>query len=479
MALVKKIVKEFKDAEAYLVGGAVRDIIIGRSVKDMDILIRKIEISDLEKFLGKLGAVNLVGKRFGVLKFVPNVAPRFRSGNNSIDIALPRTDFSFGTGGYKDVETKSDPNLSIEDDLGRRDFTINAMAWDIYNSRLVDPFGGLADLKKKIIRAVGRPEERFKEDYSRMLRAIRFAMQLDFKIEAKTWGAIKKNIKKINSIAENGERKSPHEVIAAEFLKSFEARSAETIKKYLVCGAAAALMPEILAMKKCSQPKEFHSEGNVLAHTLLALDNINSPVFKKYFSAPPTLTTKMAILLHDAGKPATKKKIEGRWRFLNHDKVGAEAARKFLERLKLSAPPDVGVDAEEIVWLVENHLLFFYSPPKIMKKTTLEKYLFNKRFSGEALMQLFLADASASHPYKSPTDFSRFKETYKIWKGMMGRTRPEPPKSLLNGDEVMNILNIKPGIKVGEILQLLREEQLQGRIKNKKFAAQFIKNIKL
>lgn len=473
LSLAKKMAKEHKGAEMYLVGGAVRDIIIGRPVGDMDILVRKIKISDLEKFLERFGAVDLVGKRFSVLKFTP------KGGERQIDVALPRTDFAYGTGGYKDFKVKANPNLPIEEDLARRDFTINAMAWDIYNNKLIDPYGGLADLKKKIIRAVLRPEERFKEDYSRMLRAMRFAMQLDFEIEARTWSAIKRNIKKINEIAENGERKVPYEVIAAEFLKGLDARPAETIRKYLQCGAAAALMPELLAMKKCTQPKKFHSEGDVLEHTLIALHAIDSPMFKKYFGMPPTLTTKVAILLHDVGKPITKKKTEGRWHFLNHDKIGAEIAKKIIERLKFSAPPGFGVDAEAIVWMIYNHLLFLHSQPKIMKKTTLEKYLFNKRFSGEAFLQLFLADTSATHPYGAPTDFSRFKEAYGLWKGMMDKARPVLPKAILNGDEVMKILNLKPGIKVGEILQLLREEQLQGRVKDKKSAAHFIKNIKL
>lgn len=472
-ALAKKMVKELKGAEMYLVGGAVRDIIIGRPVKDIDVLVRKVKINDLEKFLAKSGKVDLVGKRFSVLKFTP------KGGEKQIDIALPRTDFAYGTGGYKDFKVKANPNLPIEDDLARRDFTVNAMAWDIYNGRLVGPYGGLTDLKKKIIRAVGKPAERFAEDYSRMLRAVRFAMQLNFKIETKTWAAVKKYIGRINDLNEAGERKVPYEVIASEFLKGLDARPAETIKKYLDCGALKKLMPEILAMKKCTQPKEFHSEGNVLAHTLLALENLDSKFFKKYFSEAVGLTAKVAILLHDVGKPATKTRKNGRTVFYNHDKAGATIARKFLERLKFSSPPEAGVHAEEVAWLVGSHLLFLYSDPDIIKKTTLEKYLFHKVYSGTAFMQLYLADAMASVPATSKTDLARFFKAYKLWQSLKAKQKPALPAPILNGDEIMEILQIKPGLKVGEIIRDLREEQLNSRVKNKKEAEKFVKSIKI
>jgi poly(A) polymerase len=471
--LDKKLRQAFPKAEVFVVGGAVRDIILGRATKDMDILVRNVKMQDLQKFLSSLGRVNLVGKRFGVLKFVPQ-NHRAKDGEiNEIDIALPRTDVAYGTGVYKDFKIKTDPRLKIEEDLSRRDFTVNAMAWHIFADDLVDPFHGIKDLQKKVIRAVGRPEARFKEDYSRMLRAARFAMQLDFKIETKTLVAMKKMIGRINDKT-NGEYKVPREVLAAEFLKSFNAKPVETIKFYLTYGVAGKLMPELLAMKKCGQPKEFHSEGDVLTHTLMALSAIGSPAFKKYFSEPVSLTTKIAILLHDVGKPKSKTKIEGRTVFYNHDKIGRDIARDFLSRLKLSAPPIVGIDEEEILWLIENHLLFFYSAPETMKKTTLEKYLFNKRFSGLAHMQLFLADALACRPANGKVDLRRFRAAYKLWKSFSVNQKPELPKPLLNGDEVMKILNIKPGKEVGRILESLREEQLAGRIGDKQAAEKFV-----
>ncbi|MBU1180381.1 CCA tRNA nucleotidyltransferase [Patescibacteria group bacterium] len=470
--LARVLRKKFSKAELYLVGGSVRDIVLDRPVKDIDILICKVKIKDLERELKKIGKVSLVGQRFSVLKFVP------KNGKGYIDIAIPRKDFPKGTGIYKDLKVKSDPNLPIECDLERRDFTINTMAWNILKEELVDPFGGMEDLKRKIIRTVGRAQERFREDYSRMLRAIRFAMQLNFKIEDRTRRAIKKHIGHIDDKI-GKERKVPYEIISSEFLKAFDAEPIKTIELYFDCGAMKKLMPEICAMKSCTQPKEFHSEGDVLTHTLLALKSLDSKMFKKYFSQPITLTTKIAILLHDVGKPKTKKKIQGKIKFRNHAQEGAKIAKKMLGRMKMSAPPEVGINVEEAAWLINNHLLFLHTDPEKMKKTTFEKYLFNERFSGEAHLWLFLADAMATKPAGKNTDFTRFKKAYKLWKEMQKEEKKKPPKSLLNGREVMNILKIKSGPKVGEILELLREEQLNKRIKNKNQAKIFLKKTPL
>src|SRR3989339_281163 len=184
------LLEKFPQAEVYLVGGAVRDIILDRETKDFDFVIGNVKADELEKFLAGLGEVNLVGKSFGVFKFVPT---GFHVGDNNfeaLDIALPRTEVAGMSGGYKDFEVQSDPSLPIEDDLGRRDFTINALAWDIKNKKLIDEFSGVKDLEQSIIRAIGDPEQRFQEDYTRMLRAVRFSCQLGFKIESKTLKAI-------------------------------------------------------------------------------------------------------------------------------------------------------------------------------------------------------------------------------------------------------------------------------------------------
>lgn len=321
----------FPRAEIFLVGGAVRDLFLGRETKDFDFVVRQVVANDLEAFLKKHGEVNLVGRSFSVFKFMP----KDWDPHNPIDIALPRREHAFGTGGYRDFEVQGDPKLSVKDDLSRRDFTINAVALKIEIKKeglkfdkIIDPIKGLKDLKKKSIKAVGKPEVRFQEDYSRMLRALRFACQLDFKIEKKTWQAIQKNIYHLNDIQRNvqmiadgrftepdvvEQRAVPYEVIAKELMKSFIASPVQVFDFYDQSGAFTELMPEILKMKNCPQPTNWHSEGDVWTHTRLALEKLFSSQFKEQFGdEPPSPQLIMAVLLHDLGKPYTIRTPE-RW----------------------------------------------------------------------------------------------------------------------------------------------------------------------
>jgi poly(A) polymerase len=482
---LKELKKIFKDCEIYLVGGGVRDFILKKEIKDFDFVIRNIEIKDLEKFLSKFGQVNLVGRVFGVLKFLP-----FKNWEkkNWIDIALPRKEHAFGTGGYKDFEVQSNPKLPIEEDLSRRDFTINAMALKIFGEKkyeLIDPFGGKKDLEKKIIKAVGDPKERFKEDYSRMLRAIRFACQLDFSIEERTWEEILKNISHLNDVYQE-KRVVPYETIAKEFLKSFYYQPIKAFDLYDLSNAFSELIPEILKMKNCPQPEIFHSEGDVWTHTKLALEKLFSDDFKKQFNDErPSIELIISVLFHDIGKPFTIKTPEkdgtDRIRFNDHDIVGAKIAKEICERLRFSSPEEINVDPERIFLLVKHHMFLIHGEIEKIKATTIEKYFFNPQFPGENLLKLAFVDISSTIPKDGKPDFSNFykmiekiEEVKKILK-----VKKELPKPLLNGYEIMEILNLKPGPKIGEIKNLLREEQLSGRIKNKEEAIRFLKLTKI
>ena len=184
---ISKLLAEYPSAGIFIVGGAVRDVLLGWPVKDYDLVAQGIPLDALISSLEKLGEVNLVGKRFGVIKFRPQDDAHF------FDIALPRKERSINfSGAYRDFEIQSDYLLPIEEDLARRDFTINAMAYDLRHNTIVDPFFGQKDLKAKTIRTVGSAATRFQEDYSRMLRAVRFASRFGFSISEKTAAAIKK-----------------------------------------------------------------------------------------------------------------------------------------------------------------------------------------------------------------------------------------------------------------------------------------------
>lgn len=486
---LRKLKKKFPQAQIYLVGGAVRDLLLSRFTQDYDFVIRNISLNKLKDFLSKIGDVNLVGQTFGVLKFIPDeVRP-----HQVFDIALPRRDFSFRTGGYRDVRTQNDPYLSIEEDLSRRDFTINAMAIELYsgsfkNNILIDPQGGYQDLKKRIIRSVGQPERRFEEDYSRILRGIRFACQLNnglpknnWAIEEKTWQSMKN---KMSSLLTFEKQIVPYEVIAREFLKSFISNPVKAFDFYEQSDAFKELIPEILEMKNCLQPENYHTEGDVWEHTRLSLAKLSSPDFqKKCGRGVLSNEVIIATLFHDIGKPYTiqtpEKDGTNRIRFNDHDVVGAEKAKEIAQRLKLSSPDRIGINIEEMVWLVKQHMVLIKGDISKMRSKTIEKYFFNSHYSGQKLLQISFADISATITKEGPLSFDKFDQMVARINELkeLSENKKELPKPLVTGDEIMRDFNLSSGPYIGQLLDLVREEQLDGRLKSKKQAFEFLKSV--
>jgi poly(A) polymerase len=476
--LTKKLTHEFPKSQIYLVGGFVRDVLLGRATTDIDIVVRGVPAKKLQTFLAHHGNVNLVGRNFGVFKFIPKGEKV-----STIDIALPRTEHAFGTGGYRDVNVQSNWRLPIKEDLSRRDFTINALAYDLQTHTLIDSFGGAKDLKQKKIRAVGDPKVRFREDYSRMLRALRFSCQLNFAIEPKTWRALTLLMPRING-KRSGERVIPYEVIAKELLKTFVANPPEALTLFDRAGAVRALMPELLKMKKCPQPKNHHSEGDVWKHTLLALTIVGSARFKKEFGEAADAEVIFGILFHDVAKPltATKPQYRGdRIRFHGHDEVGAAVTKKIADRLKLSNYKDqrIDVDADRLAHLVRYHLLLLNGDPCDMRATTIERhYLRNPRLGKEVFMVQY-ADGAATLDAKGQAGLGPYRVMKKRIHALQKGKKRQLPPPLLNGDEVMRILKIKPGVQVGRTLTELREAQLTGKVKERRAATTFIKKLKI
>lgn len=498
---LEELKQRFPSAEIFLVGGAVRDLLLSRKTQDYDFVIRRVKVKALEEFLNSQGKVNLVGQTFGVFKFIPKGGDK----QNPFDVALPRKDFSLGTGGYRDVEIQTSPGLSIKKDLGRRDFTINAMAlkWEKFDKKgmghwqIIDPYHGIEDLKKKIIRAVRNPKERFKEDYSRMLRAIRFACQLGFEIEEKTWRALKGQIKFINKISRRVESVSsgkivepkvvekrvvPYEVIAKEFLKAFVFHPVRAFDLYDQSGGFKELIPEVLKMKNCPQPENYHTEGDVWEHTHLSLEKLSSPNLKKK-CGKGVLSNEvvMATLFHDLGKPYTIQTPEehgtDRIRFNEHDVVGADKAKEIARRLKLSSPDKVGIDIDEMSWLIKQHMVLIKGDIIKMRPRTIEKYFFNPHYSGQKLLQVSFADISATITETGPLSFDKFNQMLERIHGLkeLSESKKELPKSLITGDDIMKEFNLSPGPRIGKLLESVRTGQLSRRIKNKKQALDFLK----
>ena len=484
--VIRELLKTFPGSEMYLVGGAVRDLLSDRPTKDYDFVVRNIPPDQLEKFLSERGQVDYVGRVFGVFKFMPK--DKTHEEIEPLDIALPRTEHVLaGSGAYKDFEVQSDYTLPITADLERRDFTINALAVNLATKQLLDPHGGLKDLEQELLRTVGDPTARLSEDYSRILRGLRFACQLKFKIEEQTWHEMRRLIlehvftKKINE-----QWVVPRETIGKEFVKALYFHPSQAFALFERSGVFKTLLPEIEAMKGCPQPLPWHGEGDVFVHTEMAVRHLDgSPLWQKYFNdQKPSALTCVTVLLHDIAKPPCLKTPErdgtDRIRFDEHEPVGAKMALEICERLGLSswdANSPLHVNPDKLAWLIGHHLILLHADPDTMRNTTIERYFFNPNNPGPELLELSLCDTGATiHedtnlPYLDSLDamLRRIKELAKL---QAEKNRLPPP--LLDGNEIMEILHLAPGPEVGALLNELRERQLSGTIKTKEAAQQFI-----
>lgn len=466
--LITKLNHQHKGVRVYLVGGAVRDILLKRPTKDFDLVVTGINGHNLENWLKQQGKVILVGKTFGVYKFIPKKWP-----HEPIDIALPRLDHSFQSGRYRDVKISTSSKLNIEQDLTRRDFTINALALSLDTYQLIDVSNGQKDLKGGIIRTVGVSKLRFQEDYSRLLRGLRFALQLNFKFESKTWQAVKTAAPKAANGKLNKQWLVPREVIAREFLKSLSVNPSAAIKLWDKAGLIKLLLPEVNQMKNTPQAKVWHSEGDVFKHTVLALKSFTSKEWRKFFSKqPPTLSVIMGVLLHDIGKPLTLQTPNTHQvkhiATPNHDTVGAKLVPKIITRLKLTSfvtQTNDKIDADLVEWLVAKHLLLVHGKVAEFKPSTLYKYFYQRPEWGLGLQQVIFADSWATHPADGHKLFDRLQALRQRIKNLQPLLSQKGElKLLLDGNQIMKLLKLKPGPEVGRILKILTEAQLTGQI---------------
>lgn len=480
LAWLPPVFERFSESEWYLVGGAVRDILIGgRSIKDYDFVVRQIGLDELTAALREYGDVNLVGRDFGVLKF----RPKGLAAGEEIDIAWPRTERAGMTGGYRDFEVQSDPALPVTKDLARRDFTMNAMAWDIRRQELVDPHGGLSDVGKRLVRAVGDPETRFKEDLSRMLRAVRQACQLGFEVEPRTWEAIKHLSPHINDErplpkSEGEDRVEmvvPRETVAKELGKTLAADPPRAVELLEVSGLLFWLMPELAAMGNCPQSPNGHAEGNVWEHAKMTVAALSSPDFYKFFSGEqPATETLFAALLHDIGKPASRQVVDGLAVFEGHTELGASLTRTIARRLRLSSIPG-GFSEDRLVWLVRHHQFPNMFDPDEVKRSVLERFFFSDRQTGRALLHLAWADVNGRKRHKVKLDMSNLKRLLAVLKEMEEKLLATEGQALLGGEEVMQLGEMSAGPAVGQVLADLREAQLNGEVESADQAREFVK----
>ncbi len=396
----------------YLVGGAVRDFLLSRDYKDYDLVIEKADKKEVYDYISSLPGklVDIQSRNFGVFKYRPPNSKMI------IDIALPRVDvYQQYFLGHANVTTVTHKDLSIIDDLSRRDFTINSLAIDLSSEKLIDPFGGQKDLKNKIIRAVGDPYERLvKEDPTRMLRALRFACQLNFDIDLDTYKTIKKHqdqiARKFTIKDQAGKSQTQTrvavEMLAAEFLKGFDAYPEKMIellddtKIY-----RSILTPELISawegLKTTEQPPDFHAEGNVWNHTILGLQNLKK-LTNNSIGLPKTtsINLKLAVLLHDFGKVSTFVLQDNNYTYYNHPEVSSELSRKFISHLKLTSPfakqDKLYIDRKKVAFLVARHMLPFNVKATEIKERKIIKYFLEDENLGLELLQLAYIDANSA-----------------------------------------------------------------------------------
>ena len=418
-----KIIQKLRESgfEAYIVGGAVRDMILGIEPEDYDIATSA-SCSDIERLFEK---VIPVGAEFGVCQVI--------LGGKPYEVAGFRKD-----GVYEDGRRPSriEPASAFED-VSRRDFTINALLYDPLNDRIIDHVNGRDDVKKGIIRTVGNPEDRFHEDSLRMLRAVRFATRFHFTIEPEAFAALQRNASLIQKVS--------CERIGDELSKMFTGPDpARALTLLDETGLLAIVLPEVAALKGVLQPAQFHPEGDVFEHTRYMLELFGGG----------SLSLAFGILLHDVGKPVTMTETD-RIRFNRHDAVGAEIAMRVMTRLRLGR--DI---IKRVQMLVKNHMRFMNV--RAMRRSTLMRFIAMDEF--DELLELYRLDCLASHGSLDVYEFIR-QERDSIGKGL--------PKPLLTGDDLMS-LGYKPGKKVGVILRKVMDKQLEGTVTSRDEALDFV-----
>ncbi|HZQ67801.1 MAG TPA: CCA tRNA nucleotidyltransferase [Terriglobales bacterium] len=428
-----------KGHQAYLVGGCVRDLLLGRIPADFDVTTD----ATPEAVMHIFPRTYAVGAQFGVV-LVPlenshaDAATSDHSRTGVVEVATFRSDLGYSDGRHPDqVQFSKDPRTDVE----RRDFTINGLLLDPLSNEVLDFVGGRQDLNARIIRTIGDPEKRFAEDKLRMLRAVRFAARFGYEIEPATFSAIQKHAPAIHQVS--------CERVRDELTKMLVEGSAGRAFRLLDQSCLLQeVLPEISAMKGVEQPPLFHPEGDVFVHTLLLLDKLPHPT-------PVTLA--WGALLHDVGKPPTFRVAE-RIRFDGHVEVGVKMARNILHRLRFSND-----DCEQILALIDNHMKF--ADVQRMKDSTFKRFVRMTRFDQH--LALHRIDCLSSHGDLSSYDFTRER---------MAAIPPETiqPPPLINGDDLI-AAGYAPGPLFKEILGTVEDLQLESRLHTRDEAMNFVR----
>ena len=449
---VRKIAAAAQQAggRAYLVGGFVRDSLrqfrdIGPGFlreREFDLEIYGVPPERLQGLLRRFGSVNLVGESFAVYK----VTPRGAADDSAveIDVSLPRRDQRTGRG-HRGFAVEGDPQLSIEEAARRRDFTVNALLLDPQTGEVLDPWGGLADLEDRVLRAVD--PQTFAEDSLRVLRGMQFAARLDFTIDEAT-------VALCRSLPLDD---LPGERIWGEMEKLLmrAERPSIGLDWGLRLGVIHRLFPELYATVGCPQEKEWHPEGDVWIHTLLAVDRARLEAGGLPYARQATVM--LATLCHDFGKPSTTAVVDGRIRSYEHEEAGLAPTESFLDRLKIHTLDGYDVRSQ-VLALVGAHL----SPSHLYKnRDNVGDGAFRRlarKLEPELLYRVSRADCLGR-----TGNFSTDAQEWFIAKVRALGVEEKPPRPILMGRHLLE-LGLRPGPDIGRITRAIYEMQLDGRV---------------
>lgn len=445
VAVLKK-----RNFEAYFAGGAVRDLLLKRNMSDIDIATSA-RPEDIQKIFSNS---EFRGKSFGVIVV--------KEGEFEFEVATFRKDL--GTTDHRRPEN-IEYTTSLED-ARRRDFTINGLFFDPIAGEIIDCVGGIGDLKNQLIRFIGVAEQRIDEDYLRMIRAVRFAGKLNFEIEENTLKKIQTHANKINSISKERIR----EELSKMLVNENRARSLEMLSKTKLL---RELLPELESLKNVPHPQEFHSEGDVWEHVILALKNINN---LPYDNISEELV--WSVLLHDISKPETIgfRAVPGKTKitFFDHDVRSAERAKIILENLKFSHS-----FINAVTWAISQHMRIVHAfsgmSERKQKKLFLDENI-------QLLLDLTFADLSASLRTNGKPDMQLYKDALEMRERFSREMKTEEKNQvqkfdLITGRDIMKILKIPAGKEVGKIKIEIEKAYLDGKINTRDDAIKMMEKL--
>jgi poly(A) polymerase len=412
--------------EAYLAGGCVRDLLLGREPKDYDVATSAAPDVVLELFPRTFA----VGAHFGVVL----VADGDEDGYVLTEVATFRSDGAYSDGRHPDAVKYT---KSAEEDVRRRDFTINGLlldplrCTDDLRSSVIDHVGGVADLEARVVRAIGLPELRFEEDHLRMLRGVRFAARFGFELEARTAAAMRRLAAKTSAVS----RERVRDELTKMLTEGHARRAFELLDE---TGLLAEVLPEVTKMKGVEQPPQFHPEGDVWTHTLLLLDQLE---------AGCPLTLAWGALLHDVGKPPTFRRAPDRIRFDGHVEVGVAMGAEICRRFRFS-----NEETRQILALIENHMRF--ADAARMKASTLKRFFRLESFDQH--LALHRMDCLAASRNLEHWEFVRERFAAMPEEAV----RPQP---LITGRELI-AAGYLPGAAFKQMLRAVEDAQLEGAI---------------